>query len=499
MKHKSSKRHIIMMVSLAALVAMATGPAASGNDAILDLLVKKGLITQREANDIREQADVEMAKSVEVANKVKVPSFLTSLEWAGDLRLRAEYFSFENDHYGKNAPPADLKDLDERLRWRYRARVGVKATLQDWAQVGFRASSTGDNGDVVSTNQTLTDDFSRKEFRIDLAYVTLTPPFADWFSLTGGKMNNPIWQPQFLSPMVYDFDVTPEGVAGQINYTFGDKQQYRAFANVGAFPLNEVSGDVHDIYMYDFQIGAEAKVGPVKATLSGGYYTTRHLGDLGINYSANTASPKSSSPNKGNSADVTKTAAKTIKVKDVDGKTQTITTTAASEKAYYVDDFGVWYARGDIAWTIREKPLWGTPCVLTFSGEYLKNGSKDYAEDVTTTGNTNTLSQCTGYTFQAMFGGNKKQGEWSVGYQYKVLEANATWDAITDSDWGSGGTDRRGHVVAFTYNIREWWQLAFKTFVTTKISDTPNATVNAVRGWKGEDMLRVQVDTSFKF
>ena len=100
---------------------------------------------------------------------------------------------------------------------------------------------------------------------------------------------------------------------------------------------------------------------------------------------------------------------------------------------------------------------------------------------------------------QLAFGGNKKQGEWQVAYQYKYLEADAVWDALTDSDWGLGGTDREGHVVSGTYNVRDWWQLGVKALVTDKISSRANSAQNTRGNVSDDYLLRVQMDTVFKF
>ncbi len=71
---------------------------------------------------------------------------------------------------------------------------------------------------------------------------------------------------------------------------------------------------------------------------------------------------------------------------------------------------------------------------------------------------------------------------------------------FTDSDWGSsGGTDRKGHVFMATYNIRDWWTLGMKTFVTEKISRSAGGTGGAAAANSPADILRVQVDTVIKF
>jgi len=456
MNQKCNKT-FMKIVSLVALLALASGQAAFGNDAILDLLVKKGVITQREANDIREQADAEMAKAVEVANKVKTASWIESMTWLGDLRLRADYISFEDD--------PDFAATDDRLRFQYRARFGFETKFPDWATVGFRLASTSDDN-PVSTNQTLGDTFSRKGIGFDLAYATLTPPMLDWVSVTGGKMKNPIWQTGLASPMVYDNDVTTEGVGEQLFYKFGDKRQFRVFGNFGQWVLDEVSFDVKDIYMYEFQAGIEATLGPVRATLSPGYYTTHNLGTMAAHSSDDLPSgtPQSASPNRGNAA--------------TDG--------------FYLDDFHIASVRGELAWTINERGTWGTPNVLTFSGEYLKNLNNAFDDVAVDPGQT------TGWSAQIAFGDDKKRGQWKLSYQYKHLEADATWDAITDSDWGNGGTDRKGHAIRAAYNIRDWWQFSITAFATEKISDRPN-TGNNTRGIAGEDHFRVLVDNVVKF
>src|SRR6185295_17343135 len=99
------------------------------------------------------------------------------------------------------------------------------------------------DGNPNSNNQTMTHAFSKKPLYVDAAYVTLKPPGQDFFSMTGGKMNNLMWQPSFLSPIVYDPDLTPEGAVEQLNFKFGANKQYSLFANAAEMVLDELSGD----------------------------------------------------------------------------------------------------------------------------------------------------------------------------------------------------------------------------------------------------------------
>lgn len=441
----------IKTVTLAAAVLIGAAAPAQANDAILDLLVKKGVVSQREANDIREQADADMAKQVEVNNKTKVAPFLQSMEWAGDMRLRGEYFSFGDGV--TNGP-----NNNDRLRFRYRLRFGFVSKLQDWATVGVKLASGNEN---VSANQTMGSYGSRKPVGIDQAYVAVTPPFADWMTVTGGKFDSKLmWQPAFGSPLVYDNDNSFEGVHERLEYSFGEQKQYTVFGSFGQFIQNE-NAAANDVYLLDFLLGLQAKTGPVKTTIAGGTYYTQNLGGVNRAAAETTAGGEA---NNGN---------------------------AISAAGNYVDDFRVFYGRGETAWTINEKKFFGTPNLLTFSGEYLQNINGGWER---------TGYGTRGWSGQIAYGATKKQGEWMVGYQYKRLEANATWDMLTDSDWGSsGGTDRKGHVFMATYNIRDWWSLGMKTFVTEKISRSAGGTGGAAGANSPADILRVQVDTVVKF
>jgi hypothetical protein len=441
------------------MLALTPGSAhAQSGDAILDLLTKKGIITQREANEIREQADVQVAQAVETYNKLKTPSWLDSFKWYGDLRLRGEYFD-NNDQAAQTG----------RLRFRYRMRLGLEAKMLGWTTVGVRLAS-GDANDPVSTNETFDDSFQKDPVYIDAAYVTIKAPTMDWASLTAGKMNNPMYQPVFNSPLVYDGDLTPEGVAEQVSYAWDKEQRHKVFLNAGQFLLNEISGSSDtDGYLFDIQGGVEFAFGgePKKpvllAKLAAGFLFTED---------ANVGGQQADSPNLGNTVDNT---------------------------GNILADFEVLHVGGEVAWQISSKPFLGTPAVLTVGGEYVKNLAGAYKTLSNAATNITALGEQTdGFGVQAAFGGNKKKGEWQIAYQYKYLEADAVYDAFTDSDWGTGGTDRKGHVVKATYNIFEWWQVAFAGFITEKISNRtgPNT---IVAGRPDEDLLRVQVDSTFKF
>jgi hypothetical protein len=459
-------KHLTIGTILLGMTLGSSAHAQSG-DAILDLLTKKGVITQREANEVREQADAQMAQTVEQYNKFKTAPWIDSLKFYGDLRLRMdETFFEENPATGKAWAP-------NLLQWRYRLRLGVEMQFVEWVTLNARLMSG--SGDPISGNQSFDQSFRKFGINIDLASVTIQAPGRDEVKLIAGKMENPLWTPKFGSPMIWDNDVTPSGVAEVLQYGFGSQKQYRVFAQAGQYVANIFSGDTADNYAFDQQIGIEARLGKdpkkpkLKLTAAGGYFFTENL--------QNVKSPQT--PNLGNIM-----------------RGPTLTTN-------YVGDVHVLYGRGEIAWNISEKPFLGTPALLTFSGEYIKNFASEYEGAPAAYQASTQGDQTQGWTLQAAFGDTKKKGQWMLLYQYKVLEANATWDAITDSDWGNGGTDRRGHVVKANYNLFDWWALTFTSFITEKISDYANTSSAAPNhnqiGWNGAYQLRIQADTTFKF
>ena len=446
---KKQKSQIAKSMAAAVFIAASWHASGQSADAIVNKLVQKGVLTQQEADDLRKEADNDFAKSV--AAHSGMPAWTKNVTFSGDFRLRLDDVMFE-----------DILNKPDRLRFRYRLRYGGVWTAQDWATIGFRVGS-GDfrtalgDGNPNSNNQTMTHAFSKKPLYIDAAYVTLKPPGQDWISVTGGKMNNLMWQPAFISPIFYDPDLTPEGAIEQLNFKFGEDKRYSLFANVSEMVLDELSGNKNDTYMYDAQLGftgnflGDAKSAPLKATVVGGYFATQNLHNMPV---------ADNSGNVGNS---------------VNG-------------ANYLGEFEDVYGAAEVAWKFCDKPFLGTPALLTFSGQITKNLNDEF--------NFPGDKQTTAYSGQVMFGQAAKKGQWQIAYQYRHVEADSVFDSLTDDDFG-GGTDREGHVVKGFYNIRDWWSLDFAVFLTEKISDRTGA--HTQPGLNGQYQTHLYVDTMFKF
>ena len=143
--------------ALAALTLAFGGITARAQDsgALLDLLVRKKIITDQEAEEIRGELTKEY--SATPAGKLKLSTPVTELELYGDARIRYEYRAGRTADNTPVAPPgvniAGLRDWQERSRERYRLRLGLRGTLVDDWFFGIRleTSSNPRSSNVTAT------------------------------------------------------------------------------------------------------------------------------------------------------------------------------------------------------------------------------------------------------------------------------------------------------------------------------------------------------------
>jgi hypothetical protein len=186
--------------------------------ALLDLLVRKKLITDQEAEEVRAELTKESAATS--AGKWKLSTPITEIELYGDARMRYEYRG------GRTAgdDPAHPNDWLERSRERYRVRIGLRGTLTDDWFFGIRLETSTS---PRSTNVTLGDDssvngpFSKDSDRISIGQAYLGYKGIPDLTLIAGRMPNPL----VTTLMTWDDDINPEGLAEQwkhsFNFSFG--------------------------------------------------------------------------------------------------------------------------------------------------------------------------------------------------------------------------------------------------------------------------------------
>lgn len=203
-------------MSLRTVMVIVTGILASqfswlyGQDAgpVLDLLVRKKLITDQEAEEVRAELTKQFSETG--AGKWKLSTPITELELYGDARVRYEIRQGQTDS----------QDTLQRNLPRYRLRLGLRGILADDWFFGVRLE-TGTN--PRSANVTFGDDtgggngpFAKNSDGIFVGQAYLGYKGFKDITLTVGKMPNPM----VSTLMVWDPDINPEGLAEQWKHTF---------------------------------------------------------------------------------------------------------------------------------------------------------------------------------------------------------------------------------------------------------------------------------------
>lgn len=443
-----TQRTIATLVLLGATALVHTASAQSA-DALIDKLVEKGILTVREGNELREEADKGFNQAYSV--KSGMPDWVTALKFNGDMRGRYEGF------FGDN------QDFIDRNRFRYRLRFGATAVLRDNFELGLRLTSSEPSGsfggDPISGNTTFSDNGSKKFVYFDTVYAKWTAlNTPDWNgALTIGKMENPF---VFPSTIMFDRDYTPEGAAAQVAYALTDTQLLKG--NLGGFMLDEVSASSHDPFLLGGQLRWEAAWSKKLSTSAG---------VAGFSISNVERLPNTAVPNVGRG-----------NTRDANGAPE--------------HDFNPVYADVGITYLLDRMPMYNGAFPINISADYLNNPA---APD-----------QNEGYSIGVTFGKAGKRRQWELAYRWVELERDAWYEEFPESDFGAfyaqqqpnagfsgagagygSGTNLRGHILRASYSPYDSLTLGVSCFVTSLIEESPEQS--------DSDMTRLQVDAVWKF
>src|SRR5882672_9014303 len=109
----------------AASVCLALTAAGQSADALIDKLVEKGILTVKEANELREEADKNFSQAYSV--KSGMSDWVSALKFNGDFRAR-----FDTVFTDATAVSGGRTNrFVARNRFRNRLRLGVTASLFD--------------------------------------------------------------------------------------------------------------------------------------------------------------------------------------------------------------------------------------------------------------------------------------------------------------------------------------------------------------------------------
>jgi|GEM_PF-4272156 len=223
------------------LLSLPQATPAQQMEALLNKLVKKGVLTQKEAEDV--EADMQQDEKKEGRDKVRVSELAEKLTLFGDLRLRYEYRDVQNgfDNLDDGRVEPDGPDSrDDVSRLRYRLRVGARVAFRDDLEFGFRLASGNEAEEVTSTNDTFGDAFGKDGIYIDQVYLKWSG--LDGLTLMAGKFDMPMW----TTEMFWDHDVTPEGGFEQYTWKAGKWEFTLNAAQLCFADVSEVDEDTTD-------------------------------------------------------------------------------------------------------------------------------------------------------------------------------------------------------------------------------------------------------------
>ena len=187
----------------AAMLAAAAVASAQDSGPLIDLLIRKGIISDQEAEEIRAELVREFVAN-SPAGKLNLSSALSEFKLSGDIRLRQQF---------ETQAPQNANVTNERSRTRFRFRLNGDALLQKGWGAGF-ALETGQAAD--SGNQTFENGNDDYNLYLARAYVSYRPN-ANWL-FVGGKQRNPF----YTSDLVWDSDINPQGLTEIYTRELGD-------------------------------------------------------------------------------------------------------------------------------------------------------------------------------------------------------------------------------------------------------------------------------------
>jgi hypothetical protein len=250
------------LIALCAATFMPVQPIHAQDSALLDALVKKGVLSDQEAEDIRAQDQKEY--NTTAASKISLASSIKSITFYGDLRMRYEMRDGTTPagFTGSGGKLLTSKDSEDDNRWRYRLRFGLKGTLYDNFFFGLRASSNPNydrSGNVTFGHSDGAGPFGKGQNLLSLDQVYLGWHATDDITLTGGQMPNPF----YTTNLIWDDNLNPTGAAEQYDHTFGDTE---VFATAGQFVYQAAAGNgftnglgnntsFNNTFMYGEQVG----------------------------------------------------------------------------------------------------------------------------------------------------------------------------------------------------------------------------------------------------
>jgi polyhydroxyalkanoate synthesis regulator phasin len=202
-----------------AFIGMASAAFAQDSGPLLDLLVKKGVINDQEAENLRAELTKDFAANSS-AGKLNVGSHITEFKLSGDFRFRHQI----ETQAPETATGSNLV-TNERTRERLRFRFNGDVLMQKGWGGGFslETAQAADSG-----NQTIEN--GNDDYNIYLARAYLSYQYSRNLGFVMGRQRNPF----YTTDLIWDSDINPGGLTELYTIPFAGKNtlEFRASQTV---------------------------------------------------------------------------------------------------------------------------------------------------------------------------------------------------------------------------------------------------------------------------
>jgi hypothetical protein len=471
----------LKLLAPVAAFALAAGMAnGQDNSALLDLLVKKKIISEQDAEAVR--ADLVKESAENSAAKIKIAPWIQELKLGGDLRIRYQY---DNKDAQANAEGVGVNNRDEdrspsgtqRSRWRFRLRLNADFKLADnwFGGVQLQTSQAADSG-----NQTFENGFSNYEIFISRAFVGWNA--TEWLTLVAGKQANPL----YTTELIWDPDINPTGLSQSVRFhkmnlgsiettTYSkdgkaivgsesrESRDWELTLNMAQLVYDdnqesEFDNDASDdAYIFAGQLVASKKFGGVKVTVAPGVMFF-NAADLSGFVNENAFSD----------------------VEGVSGESRKLT---------------ILTLPGDIAFKLGRIPA---KFYWDFAWNLQGNGRTD---DIYGLDGSHSTEDDFAWLAGVQLGENKKAGDWSVLANYRQTGISSVDPNLNDSDFAAGELNTRGFELGLAYSFTDFVSAGITYMHAWNLRDnlTGGQATDGARIAEANAVQVFQVDLNVKF
>lgn len=487
---------------VAAAAEVAGEPAAAAGKKV----VRVPYVPEFVKDDIRNQVKQELRKEVTEdvtmiaknerwGTKDALPGWISRLELFGGFRLRLESTQYDsenqpftypnflaiNEANSISGPDTFLNTTEDRERTRIRLRFGANVNVNDAVKVGFRLT-TGTSGNPISMNSTLGDSFSPDDVLLDRAFARIgfRNRLGDrWLEFNGGRIERPF----LATDLVWDPDVSFQGVAATVSHRFGfgddllsqDFRNYEMFMTLGGFALDNDElpfddGSSDDKYLLGGQLGLRYHANNQSTfELAGAVYDYVNIvGKFNPDGAFGSTRYDWTAPDfvtKGNTM-------------------YPIRFNAAGDPTLFgiASDFTLVTMTGTATFSYL------APVFVSLSGEFVKNLGFD-DDDVFRRTGVRVADRTNGWHTRLDVGWRNitEFGHWRLWAGYKYLQRDAVLDAYAESNFHGSGTDGKGWIMGGQFGLARNTWLELRYFSADQIDLAP----------LGVDIVQLDLNTRF--